>query len=208
MAKMMATMDLKNLLHAIFWIPVIYFGDILMICVYSILLLLFAGLNPLIFLKKYLPAMISAFTLSSSNAALPSSMKACEEIGISKKIYSFSLPLGSTINMDGSCITLMVTAMFFAKIFGIPITGSVLFSLFISIMILSVGSPGVPGGVLVCITLLVPQIGIPAEAASIVMGMYPLVSMMQTCANVTGDAVVSAIVAKKENELDVAKYHS
>ncbi len=208
MAKMMATMDLKNLLHAIFWIPVIYAGDLLMICVYCVLLLLFTGLNPLVFLKKYLPAMISAFTLSSSNAALPSSMKACDEMGVSKKIYSFSLPLGSTINMDGSCITLMITALFFTKIFGIPVTGSVLLSLFISIMVLSVGSPGVPGGVLVCITILVPEIGIPAEAASIVMGMYPLVGMMQTCANVTGDAVVSTIVAKKENELDLEKFYS
>ncbi len=208
MAKMMVTMDISNLLQVIFWVPVVYVGDILMICIYLLLFLLLTGLNPLQFLKKYMPAMINAFTLSSSNAALPASMKQCDEMGVPKQIYSFTLPLGATVNMDGSCITLMITSLFFAKIFGIPITGSILLSLFISIMVLSVGSPGVPGGVLVCIAILVPQIGVPAEATSIVMGLYPLVSMMQTCANVTGDAVVSAIVSKRENKMDLSKFNA
>ncbi|MCR5747789.1 MAG: dicarboxylate/amino acid:cation symporter [Lachnospiraceae bacterium] len=208
MAKMMVKMDIMNLMHVIFWVPVIYFGDILMICLYLLLLLILTGLNPLKFLKKYIPAMLNAFTLSSSNAALPASMKQCDELGISKQLYSFTLPLGATINMDGSCITLMITSLFFSKVFGLPVTASVLLSLFISIMVLSVGSPGVPGGVLICITILISQIGIPAEATSLIMGLYPLVSMMQTCTNVTGDAVVSAIVAKKENKLDIAKYNA
>ena len=115
-------------------------------------------------------------------------------------IYSLSLPLGATMNMDGSCITLMITALYFARIFNVPVSGSVLTSLFITIMVLSVGSPGVPGGNLVCIALLIPQIGIPAEAVSLVMGLYPIVSMMQTCTNVTGDAVVTTVVAKLEDE--------
>jgi len=127
---------------------------------------------------------------------------------VSDKVYSFSLPLGATINMDGSCITLVITSLFMAKIFGVPVTGSVLLSLFIAIMVLSVGSPGVPGGNLVCITLIIPQIGIPAEAVSLVMGLYPLVGMMQTCANVTGDAVVTTIVAKHEKMVDMEMYNS
>ena len=94
------------------------------------------------------------------------------------------------------------------KIFGVPVTGSVLLSLFIAIIVLSVGAPGVPGGALVCISLLVPQIGIPAESISLIMGLYPLVGMMQTCANVTGDAVVTTIVARNEKMLDLEKYNS
>ncbi|MBQ7583547.1 MAG: cation:dicarboxylase symporter family transporter [Lachnospiraceae bacterium] len=90
----------------------------------------------------------------------------------------------------------------------IPVTNGILLSLFISIIVLSVGSPGVPGGNLVCIALLVPQIGVPAEAISIVMGLYPIVSMMQTCANVTGDAVVTTIVAKHENLVDMDKFRA
>ena len=129
-------------------------------------------------------------------------------MGVSSRVYSFSLPLGATINMDGSCITLMISALFMARIFGIPATGGVLLSLFIAIMVLSVGSPGVPGGNLVCLALLIPQIGVPAEAISLVMGLYPLVSMMQTCANVTSDAVVTTIVARSEGLLDEKKYNA
>ena len=208
MAKMMIAMDIKDLLNVFVWLPVIYFGDLLMMVVYILLLLLFTGLNPFKFLKKYYPAMVSAFVFASSNVALPTSIKQCDELGISPKAYSFTLPMGATINMDGSCITLMITALFFSKIFGIHVNGSVLLSLFIAIIVLSLGSPGIPGGNLVCIALLVPQIGIPAEAISLIMGLYPLVGMMQTCANVTGDAVVTTIVAKREKLLDVEKFNS
>jgi Na+/H+-dicarboxylate symporter len=151
--------------------------------------------------------MVSAFTFASSNAALPASIKQVDEMGVSKKVYSFSLPLGATINMDGSCITLIISALFLAKVFSIPITSGALLSLFIAIMVLSVGSPGVPGGNLVCITMILPQIGVPAEAVSLILGLYPIVGMMQTCANVTGDAVVSTIVAKREKLLDINKFN-
>ena len=207
MAKMMAAMDLKDFTHVFVWVPVIYFGDLLMIVIY-LLLMTFAGLNPFNFLGKYYPAMISAFTFASSNAALPSSIKQCDEMGVSPRIYSFTLPLGATINMDGSCISLIISSLFFAKIFDIKVTGSVILSLFIAIILLSLGCPGVPGGNLVCIALLVPQIGIPAESISLIMGLYPLVGMMQTCANVTGDAVVTAIVAKRANLMDMKKFKS
>jgi len=208
MAKMMIAMDLGNFAGVLAWVPVVYAGDILMIGVYLLLLVLLARLNPLKFLSKFYPAMVTAFTLSSSNAALPTSVKQCDEMGISSRIYSFSLPLGATINMDGSCISLIISSLFMARIFSIPVTGSVLISLFIAIMVLSVGSPGVPGGNLVCLTLLIPQIGIPAEAISLIMGLYPLVSMMQTCTNATGDAVVTTIVAKHEGLLDEKKYNA
>ena len=208
MAKMMIAMDIKDLLNVFLWVPVIYIGDILMIVIYLLLLLIFTGLNPIKFFGKYYPAMVSAFTFASSNAALPTSIKQCDELGISPRVYSFTLPMGATINMDGSCITLMITSLFFAKIFTVNVTSSVLLSLFIAIIVLSLGSPGVPGGNLVCIALLVPQIGIPAEAISLIMGLYPLVGMMHTCANVTGDAVVTTIVAKRENLIDIEKFKS
>ena len=206
MAKMMATMNLSSFVGVITWLPVVYFGDILMIVVYLILLLLFARLNPLKFISKYYPAMISAFTLSSSNAALPSSIRQCKKLGISEKVYSFSLPLGATINMDGSCITLMISALFFARIYQLPMDGSMLLQLFIAIIVLSVGAPGVPGGNLVCLTLLIPQIGVPAEAISLLIGLYPIISMMQTMANVTGDAVVTTIAARTEKMVDLKAF--
>ncbi|SKB96691.1 Na+/H+-dicarboxylate symporter [Lachnospiraceae bacterium] len=208
MAKMMISMNLGSLVNVALWVPVIYIGDLIMIVIYLLILGIFGGLNPLMFLSKYYPAMFSAFTLASSNAALPSSIRQCNALGVSQKVYSFSLPMGATINMDGSCISLMISSLFFAKIFNIPVTTGVILSLFIATMVLSVGSPGVPGGNLVCIALLAPQIGVPAEAISLIMGLYPIVGMMQTCANVTGDAVVTTIVAKHEKLLDVAKFNS
>ena len=206
MAKMMVTMKLTNLMDVLVWIPVVYIGDVFMICVYLIILLVIGRLNPIKFLSHYYPAMISGFTLASSNAALPSSIKQCDSMGVSEKVYSFSLPLGATINMDGSCITLMISALFFARIYGLPINGNMLLTLFIAIIVLSMGSPGVPGGNLVCLTLLIPQIGIPAEAISLVMGLYPIIGMMQTMANVTGDAVVTTTVASLGGMIDKKKY--
>ena len=208
LAKMVISIDISHLLNVFVWVPVIYFGDMLMICAYMILLLTVGGLNPIKFLKKFSVAMVTAFSCSSSSATLPTSVKQAEEMGISKSVYSFSLPLGATINMDGTCLELMITTLFMAKIFGITVTGSVLLSIFISIMVLSVGAPGAPGSGLICITVLASQIGVPAEAVTLVMGLYPLIDMMGTCTNVTGDAVGTVIVARRTQLLDLEKYNS
>ena len=207
MAKIMISLNIRSLGNVITWVPVIYIGEVVMMGVYLLLLLVFGRLNPFKFLSKYYPAMVTAFTFASSNASLPSSIKQMEKLGVSKRIYSFSLPLGATINMDGSCITMMISALFMAKVFSVPITQSVVLSLFASIILLSVGAPGVPGAALICITLLLPQIGVPAEAVSLIMGLYPIVGMMMVCTNVTGDAVVTTIVARHENLLDMKKYN-
>ena len=207
MAKMMLNMNLSSFMHVIIWLPVVYISDVFMIIVYMILLLAFAQLNPIKFLSKYYPAMISAFTSSSSNATLPISIKQCKKLGISEKIYSFSLPLGATINMDGNCITLIISALFLARIYQLPMAGSMLLQLFIAIIVLSVGAPGVPGGNIVCLALLIPQIGVPAEAISLLIGLYPIISMMQTMTNVTGDAVVTCIASKGEKMLDIGEFN-
>jgi|GEM_PF-20169 len=209
MARIILTMDGKSLLSVFSWIPTIYLADILMFGVYALLILLVARLNPLTFFQKYHPTMLMAFTLSSSNACLPESMEACGKgLGISRKVYSFSLPLGATINMDGGCITQMISALFMAKIFGVPLSGPMIFSLILSIFILSVGAPGVPGGALVCLSILLPQLGIPVEALSLIMGLYCIVDMMQTCVNVTGDAAVTLITAQSEKLVDRNLYRA
>ena len=207
MAKMIISLDIKNLLKLLTWPATIYFADILMICVYGLLLLIVGRLNPVTFFRKFSPAMLSAFTMASSSATIPVSIEICkDQLGIAKKVYSFSIPLGATINMDGSCITQMISALFMAKIFGVPMTMSLVFSMALTIFVLSVGAPGVPGGALVCIALLLPQYGIPVEGISLIMGLYSLVGMMQTCVNVTGDATVTTIVAKSEGLMDMEKF--
>lgn len=207
MAKMIISLDIKNLMKLLTWPATIYFADILMICVYGLLLLIVGRLNPVTFFRKFSPAMLSAFTMASSSATIPVSIEICKDrLGIAKKVYSFSIPLGATINMDGSCITQMISALFMAKIFGVPMTMSLVFSMALTIFVLSVGAPGVPGGALVCIALLLPQYGIPVEGISLIMGLYSLVGMMQTCVNVTGDATVTTIVAKSEGLMDMEKF--
>ena len=207
MANMMISLDLSHLLNVASWIPANYAGYICMLIIDLILLAAVGGLNPFKFLQKFYPAMITAFSLASSNASVPTSIRQAEELGISKKIYSFSLPLGATINMNGSCILLMITALFMAKNFGITVNGSMIASLFVSILVLSIGAPGVPGATLICCALLMPQIKVPAESVSLIMGMYPIVSMMTVCMNVTGDAVTTAIIARHEKLLDLQKYN-
>ena len=179
-----------------------------MLMVYCALVLIIARVNPVILLKKHAPTMLASFSLASSNAAMPFNMNSCQRLGISSKICSFSIPLGATVNMDGSCIYMAVAGLFLAKVFGIDMGGAELFSMIFSIIVLSVGAPGIPGAGLVCLSVLLTQIGVPAEALSLVMGIDSLLGMFRVAVNSTGDVAVSLIVAKSEKLLDVEKYKS
>ena len=110
--------------------------------------------------------------------------------------------------MDGSCIYMAVAGLFLAKVFGVDMGGSELFSMVFSIIVLSIGAPGIPGAGLVCLSVLLTQIGVPAEALSLVMGIDSLLGMVRTAVNSAGDVAVSLIVAKSEKLLDVEKYNS
>ena len=209
MTKMIVTIDMSNIMSVFAWVPVCYLGHFMMIAVYMLLMVVLTGLNPLKFLKKFSGVMLTGFSTASSNATMPSSMKACDEkLGIASRIYSFSIPLGATINMDGSCVTLIITVFYMARIFGVEINGSELFTIFMMIMVLSMGAPGVPGGNLICISILLPCIGIPSDAIGIIMGVYSLVGMSQTMTNVTGDAIVTTIIASSEKAVDLDIYNA
>lgn len=209
MAKMVIDLDMNSFAKVAAWLPVCYIGFCIMIVAYSVLLFVFARLNPFKFLKAFFPVIATAFSLSSSNATMPYSMKCCDEkLGIPRRLYSFSIPLGATVNMDGSCVTMMVTCLFMAKIFGITLTTSSLISLIIAIIAFSIGAPGIPGSVLVGLALLLPQIGVPAESVSIILGIYSINCMGQTAINVCGDGAITTIVASFEKMLDTEKYNS
>ncbi|MCD8085213.1 MAG: dicarboxylate/amino acid:cation symporter [Clostridiales bacterium] len=177
-----------------------------MVCIYALLVLVIGRLNPLPFLKKHAPVMLTNFSLGSSNAAMPFNINSCRNLGIPSKICSFSIPLGATINMDGSCIYMAVAGLFLAKVFGVELDGSAIFSMIFSIFVLSVGAPGIPGSGLVCLSVLLVQMGVPAEALSLVMGIDSILGMFRVAVNSTGDVAVSLIVAKTEKLLDVEKY--
>ena len=110
--------------------------------------------------------------------------------------------------MDGSCIYMAVAGLFLARVFGIEIGGAEMFSLIFSIIVLSIGAPGIPGSGLVCLSVLLVQLGVPAEALSLIMGIDSLLGMMRTAVNSTGDVAASLITAKTEKLLDIDKYYS
>ena len=181
---------------------------VLMMAVYCLLMFAFTRLNPLQFFKKYAPTMAQVFSMGSSNAALPLNIEACKKLGVSQKVYSLSLPLGATMNMDGTCIYLSVFAFALARLCGVDIPPAALVSVLISIIVLSVGAPGIPGSGLVCLSVLLAQLNVPIEAVALVMGIDSLMGMMRCASNCLGDVAISTIVARQEELLDVDTYKS
>ena len=180
-----------------------------MLIVYGLILLVFGRLNPLTFFRKNWDGMITSFTLASSCAAMPTNLNIAEnKMGVSPKICSFSIPLGATVNMDGTSIYLAGAAMFLAKMYGVAVPASSLLSIVITIVFLSLGAPGVPGAAMLCLGVVLQQIGVPIEAIGIVMGVDALIDMFVTMSNTTGDMAVTVAVAKSEGLLDVEKYNS
>lgn len=179
---------------------------VLMMFVYCLLIFAFARINPIHFCRKYVPTMVQVFSMASSNASLPLNIEACKKIGVSQKVYSLSLPLGATINMDGTCIYLSVFAFALAKLCGVTIPPAALVSVLISIVVLSVGAPGIPGSGLVCLSVLLTQLNVPIEAVTLVMGIDSLMGMMRCMSNCLGDVAISVIVAKQEKCLDIVTY--
>ena len=182
-------------------------GILCMMAVYALLILVLGNLNPIHFFRKDREGMLTSLTLSSSSAAIHTNMRVCtEKLGISPKISNFSIPLGATVNMDGACIFQITTSLFLARMYGVTVSPSMLISLSILVIMLSLGSPGVPGAGFVCFGMVVAHLGVPIEALGIVMGIYPILDMIITMSNTTGDVAASLIVAKSEGLLDLEKY--
>ena len=182
-------------------------GAVCMFVVYSLLLLLSLRRNPAKFFKKCIPNFISFITFCSTSAVMPQSLETCrKELGISPKISSFSMPLGSTINMDGACVYLTISILFLAAVYQVPITAGMLVQLAFTILILSMGAPPIAGAGFICLSILVQQVGIPLESLGILMGIDQIMSMCRTLVNGTGDFVGTASVAKSENLMDLSVF--
>ena len=185
------------------------FGLLIMMVVYSLMILIIGRLNPLPFVRKYAPYMLQVFSMSSSNAAIPLNMEACKKaLGIHENVYSLSVPLGATVNMDGTCIYLAVFALTLARAYGVQISGASMISLILTILVLSIGAPGIPGAGLICLSVLLAQINVPIESVGLVMGIDALCAMFRAMSNSYGDIAASVIVAKSEKKLDRNVYHA
>lgn len=176
-----------------------------MIVVYSLLLLFVGKVNPFKFWANHKDAILFAVSTCSSSATIPTSMRCLDRFGVSPKIYSFSIPLGATINMDGLSVTYAVLTLSMARIFGIEIGGAALISLFISIMFISMGTPGVANAGIAFQMLLLTQIGVPAATIAFLVPLHTIIEFFDTAINVCGDGVVTTIIARTEGLLNTEK---
>ena len=171
--------------------------------VYQILLKIFTGLNPIKFIKKFFPVMAFAFSTATSNATIPMSIDTLsKKVGVSKKISSFTIPLGATINMDGTSIMQGVAVVFAAQAFGIHLSPMDYVTVIGTATLASVGTAGVPSVGLVTLTMVFNSVGLPVEAIGLIMGIDRILDMTRTAVNITGDAVCTTIVAHQNGALD------
>ncbi len=176
--------------------------------VYLGLLKLFTGLNPIIFIKNFFPVMAFAFSTATSNATIPLSIDTlAKKMGVSKRVSSFTIPLGATINMDGTAIMQGVAVVFAAQAYGILLTPMDYITVIGTATLASVGTAGVPGVGLITLTMVFNSVGLPVEAIALIMGIDRILDMTRTAVNITGDAVCTTIVAKQNNAINKDIYY-
>ena len=173
-----------------------------------IILKLFSGLSPRIFLKKIRNAQIFAFSTASSNATIPVTLRSVtERMGVNNSVASFTVPFGATINMDGTAIMQGVATVFIANVYGVDLGFTGYLTVILMSVLASIGTAGVPGVGLIMLSMVFAQVGLPVEGIGLILGVDRLMDMIRTAVNVSGDAVVSSIVAKSEGKLDLAIYN-
>ncbi len=208
MARLVINLGMDSVILLAKLLACFVFGNLLMICTYSSMLLVFGKISPIPLLKK-LPSFVAVpFATSSSNVTMPFTMKFCtEKIGISPKISSFSIPIGATVNMDGTGIFYSTTCIMLLKMYGVEIDSAAIFTLLLAIFTVSVGTPGIPGGAVVLMAAILGMFGVPAESVAIIFGISPIEDRINTTTNVVGDIGASTILAKTENLLDTKIYY-
>lgn len=200
----------KVLLPLIRVVGIVYLGCFLhAIIVYATSIKIFAKLPVGTFFKKVFEPWALAFTTSSSSGTLPVSLEVAQkELGVSKPIASFVLPLGATVNMDGTAIYQGVCALFIAQVYGLSLTPSQQLTIVLTTVLASVGTAGVPGAGMIMLAMVLQGVGIPVEGIALVAGIDRIFDMIRTSINVLGDIACSVIVAKSEGQLDESVYRT
>ncbi|EGU34319.1 dicarboxylate/amino acid:cation symporter [Vibrio scophthalmi] len=175
---------------------------------YSVMLKSFTGLSPITFLRKMEDAIMFAFSTASSNATIPVTMETAKHrMGVDNRVSSFTIPLGATVNMDGTAIMQGVATAFIAQAFNIDLTMTDYLMVILTATLASVGTAGVPGVGLVMLAMVLNQVGLPLEGIALIMGVDRLLDMIRTAVNITGDSAVTIIVAKSEGALNEERFN-
>ena len=180
-------------------VGVAYIGYILhLVIVYSLSITFLAGMSPIKFFKGIAAAMLTAFTTTSSNATLPVNIECCNDMGAEPEISSFVLPLGSTINMDGTAIYQAVATVFIACCYGVDLTIGQMAMVVVTATLASIGTAGVSGAGMIMLSMVLLQVGLPVEGIAIIAGVDKLFDMGRTTLNITGDATCAMWLSKVE----------
>ncbi len=193
----------------------IYFSTIVFVLsfhaavIYSAILYIFTGLNPLKLFKNMRPAMLFAFSTSSSNATIPVTLTtARNRLGADNSIASFTIPLGATVNMDGTAIMQGIATVFIAQAYGLELSMIQYVSVVATATLASIGTAGVPGVGLITLAMVLQQVGLPVEGIGLIIGVDRLLDMLRTVVNISGDGMVTTVVASSEKRIDRAVFNS
>ena len=170
------------------------------IIVYSSSVKLFSGVGPKEFFQKAAEAIVFAFTSASSSATLPYSMKSAEQLGVTEEVRSFVIPLGSTINMDGTAIYQGICALFIANVYGIHLSLVQQITIVLTCTFASIGAAGIPGSAMVMLSMVLQSVGLPLEGIGLVAGIDRITDMAPTATNITGDIACSVVIQATENK--------
>lgn len=180
-----------------YYILAVIAGLLAVFCMYMMIVTIFGGVSPITFLRAIRDAQILAFSSSSSAATMPTSMRVAEEnLKLRPEISRFIIPLGTTINMDGTAIYQIIAALFLCQVMGIDLSLAQTILLSITIIGASIGSPGTPGVGLVILATILSQIGVSAEGVALILGVDRLLDMCRTTINVTGDLTAATVMNK------------
>lgn len=195
LAKYMITVMLVLFIHALVIYPMLLWG--------------LTRLNPGPFLQKMRSVQLFAFSTASSTATIPVTLRNAEHrLGVNNRVASFVIPLGATINMDGTAIMQGVATVFIAQAFGLELSLLDYALVVMTAMLASIGTAGVPGVGLITLAMVLQQVGLPLEGIALIIGVDRILDMMRTAVNVTGDSVVSVVIAHSEEALNVAQYQN
>lgn len=209
MAKLFTTLELSNMENLAKYFAIVIVVLLLHgFLVYGTLITVIARLNPFIFFRKMKETALFAFSTSSSNATIASNMSTTtKKLGVDNKVASFTIPLGATINMDGTAIMQGVATVFIAQVYNIDLGLSDYLMVVLTATLASIGTAGVPGVGLIMLAMVLNQVGVPADGIAWIIGIDRLLDMTRTAVNITGDAMVSCIVAKSEKNFDATMYN-
>ena len=176
---------------------------------FGLLIMVFGRISPLPFYRKMLPTQLMAFSTSSSKATLTTAMRELQDkMGVSLPTSNFMMPLGASINMDGTAIYLGICAVFFAQMYGVQLDMHDYLTLVLTCTLGSIGAAGIPSGSIIFMGMVLSSVGIPMEGVALILGVDRILDMFRTTVNITGDAAITLIIDSVEGELDRDLYHS